>query len=157
MRCEKMIKDTLKKLLVVIPDIPKPTAAYVPARIIGNLIYASGQTPTQGDNLIFAGRVGKDLTVEKGYQAARLACINCLAELQVALGDLDKIARIIKVNGYVRSAEGFGDQPKVINGASELLEAIFGEAGKHARTSLGVSELPDGAAVVIELIAEVRK
>jgi enamine deaminase RidA (YjgF/YER057c/UK114 family) len=148
------IIQRLIDLNIHIPDLPKPVAAYIPAQITGNLIYASGQTPTVDGKLQFTGRLGEDLTVGQGYEAARLACLNCLAEIQSVLGTLDRIQRIVKVNGYVRSAEGFGDQPKVINGASELLLALFGEAGKHARAAIGVSELPFGAPVEVEIIAE---
>lgn len=148
--------DRMKSLKIVIPDMPRPVAAYIPAQIVGNLIYSSGQTPTREGKLVFTGRVGTELSVDQGYQAARLACLNCLSQLQYVLGNLDRIKRIVKVNGYVRSSPGFGDQPKVINGASELLLEIFGDDGKHARTAIGVSELPFGAPVEIEMIAEIE-
>jgi enamine deaminase RidA (YjgF/YER057c/UK114 family) len=151
-----MIEERIKELGIQIPTLPKPGAVYVPARVTGHHVYASGQTPTIDDDLIYKGRLGEELSIEQGYQAARLACVNCLAEIRLVLGSLDKVEKIVKVNGYVRSGKDFSEQPKVVNGASELLEAIFGEQGKHARTSLGVSELPDGAAVVIELIAEIK-
>ena len=150
------VSENLVHLGIKIPPTPKPVAAYVSARLCGEFIYASGQTPTVEGELIYKGRVGQDISLEEGYQAARLAAVNCLAELESVLGDLERVAAIIKVNGYVRSADGFGDQPKVINGASELLEAIFGEAGRHTRAALGVSELPGGAAVEIELIAQIK-
>jgi enamine deaminase RidA (YjgF/YER057c/UK114 family) len=148
--------ERIRDLNIQIPTLPKPVAAYIPAQIVGNLIYASGQTPTQEGVLVFSGRLGLDLTTEQGYEAARLACLNCLAELQAVLGTLDRIRKIIKVNGYVRCADEFGEQPKVINGASDLLQSIFGEAGRHARTAIGVSELPFGAPVEIEMIAEIE-
>lgn len=148
------INQRLIDLNIHIPALPKPVAAYIPAQITGHLIYASGQTPTIDGKLQFVGRLGEDITIGQGYEAARLACLNCLAEIQSVLGTLDRIKKIVKVNGYVRSAIGFGDQPKVINGASELLIALFGEAGKHARTAIGVSELPFMAPVEVEIIAE---
>ncbi len=150
------VSENLKKMGITVPIAPAPVAAYLPARRTGNLVYASGQTPTVEGKLLWCGKVGSDLTVEEGYSAARLAALNCLAELEAALGSLDRVDKIVKVNGYVNSAEGFGEQPKVVNGASELLEALFGEAGRHARTSIGVSALPGGAPVEIELIVEVK-
>lgn len=150
------VTENLTKLGITIPTTPTPVAAYVPARTTGTLLYASGQTPTAEGKLVWRGKVGSDLTVQAGYKAARLAALNCLAELVSVLGSLDRVAKIVKVNGYVNSADGFGDQPKVVDGASELLQALFGEAGRHARTSIGVYALPGGAPVEIELIVEVK-
>ena len=150
------IQAKLTELGIKIPSIPKPTAAYVPGRIVGNLVFVSGQTPTVDGKLMYRGKVGRDLTVEQGYDAARLAALNCLAELEMVLGSLDYVKSIVKVNGYVSSEENFNDQPKVVNGASELLESVFGEAGSHSRIALGTNELPGGAPVEIELIAEIE-
>ncbi len=150
------VTENLTNMGIAIPMTPAPVAAYVPARMTGNLLYASGQTPTAEGKLLWRGKVGADLTVQDGYKAARLAALNCLAELVSVLGSLDRVARIVKVNGYVNSADGFGDQPQVVDGASELLQALFGEAGRHARTSIGVYALPGGAPVEIELIVEVK-
>ncbi len=150
-----MINEKIEALGLMIPDLPEPTASYIPAQVVGNLIFTSGQTPTIGDALVYKGVVGEELTIEEGYQAARLACINCLAEIKLVIGSLEKVKRIVKVNGFVRSSKGFDAQPKVINGASDLLQEIFGENGVHSRVSLGVNELPDGAAVEIEIIAEI--
>lgn len=150
------VHERLAALGIEVPALSKPVAAYVPAVISGNLCYASGQTPTVNGVLQFKGKLGRDVSLEEGCQAARLAALNCVAELQGAVGSLERVKRIVKVNGYVASAEGFGEQPKVVNGASELLEAVFGERGKHARAAVGVAELPFGAPVEIELIAEVE-
>ena len=130
-------------------------ARIVPAVRVERLIYASGQTPHRDGSLVFAGKLGRDIEVEVGSQAARLAALNCITQVRDLLGSLDHIERIARVTGYVASAEGFIEQAAVINGASELLEDIFGEAGKHARSAIGVAELPGGAAVEIELIAVV--
>ncbi len=150
------VSENLKKLGITIPSAPAPVAAYLPARKTGNLVYASGQTPTAEGKLLWCGKVGSDLTVQEGYKAARLAALNCLAELDAVLGSLERVEKIVKLNGYVNSADGFGDQPKIVDGASDLLEAVFGEAGRHARTSIGVYALPGGAPVEIELIVEVK-
>jgi enamine deaminase RidA (YjgF/YER057c/UK114 family) len=149
------VSDRLARLALELPPAPVPVGAYVTARRTGALIYASGQTPTVDGRSRYCGRVGAELDIEAGYQAARLAMLNCLAAVKALIGDLDNVAAIVKVNGYVRSAPGFGAQPKVIDGASDLLEALFGERGRHARTSIGVSELPGGAVVEVELIVEI--
>lgn len=150
------ISKRLAELNIQLPKAPKPAGAYVPAVITGNLIFASGQTPTVDGVLKYTGKVGREVSLEEAYEAARLSAINCLAEMEAVLGDLDRIKRIVKVTGYVASAEGFGLQPKVVNGASELLEGIFGENGRHARAAIGVSELPINAPVEVEIIAEIK-
>ncbi|MBV9231497.1 MAG: RidA family protein [Chloroflexi bacterium] len=146
----------VKELGLTIPETPKPVANYVPAVQTGNLIFASGQTPTENGRLTIKGKLGRDVSIEQGQQAARLALLNCLAEVRGLTGTLDVITRVVKLNGYVASAEGFGSQPQVVNGASLLLEEIFGTAGKHARAAIGVAELPAGAPVELELIVEVQ-
>lgn len=145
----------IKELGLVIPAAPKPVANYVLAVQTGKLIFASGQTPTIEGKLTAQGKLGRDVSIEEGQKAARLALMNCLAEVRSVTGNLDVIKRIVKLNGYVASAEGFGNQPQVVNGASLLLEEIFGETGKHARAAIGVAELPGGAPVELELIVEV--
>ena len=120
---------------------------------MNGFIYASGQTPIIEGELKFKGKVGKDLTVEEGYEAAKICAIRLISEIKSVVGDLDKVERIVKVNGYINSVGDFGSQPAVLNGASELLEAAFGEKGKHARAAIGVATLPDDAAVEVELIA----
>lgn len=146
----------LAELGLSIPETPRPVANYVPAVQVGNLVFASGQTPTVAGQLTMKGKLGAEISVEQGQEGARLALLNCLAEVRSVTGTLDAVERIVKLNGYVASAEGFGAQPQVVNGASLLLEQIFGEAGKHARAAVGVAELPSGAPVEVELIVAVR-
>jgi enamine deaminase RidA (YjgF/YER057c/UK114 family) len=149
-------EQRLTELGLEVPVLPPPAASYVPAVRTGNLVFASGQTPTVAGRLVIAGKLGADVTVEQGQEAARLAALNCLAEVRGLLGSLDIVTRVVKLTGYVASAAGFGDQPAVINGASRLMEDVFGSAGRHARVALGVAELPAGAPVEIELVVEVR-
>lgn len=146
----------VKELGLAIPELPRPAFSYVPAVRTGNLVFASGQTPTIEGKLTVQGKLGREVSVEQGQEAARLCLLNCLAEVRGLTGSLDAIVRIVKLNGYVASAEGFVEQPKVINGASALLEQIFGEAGKHARAAIGVAELPFGAPVEIEMVVEIK-
>lgn len=149
-------EQRLQELGLTLPVTPRPVANYVPAVATGKLVFSSGQTPTVDGKLTIQGKLGDSVTIEQGQQAARVALLNCLAGVRSVIGSLDEIVRIVKLNGYVASAEGFGAQPQVVNGASLLLEEIFGEAGKHARASLGMAELPGGAPVELELIVEVR-
>jgi len=149
-------EQRLQELGLTLPATPRPMANYVPAVATGKLVFSSGQTPTVDGKLTIQGKLGDSVTIEQGQQAARVALLNCLAGVRSVIGSLDEIVRIVKLNGYVASAEGFGAQPQVVNGASLLLEEIFGEAGKHARASLGMAELPGGAPVELELIVEVR-
>lgn len=145
----------LENLGYTLPPIPKPVAAYVPAVKTGNLVYTAGQLPTKGGQLI-TGKVGSDLTIEDGAEAAEIAVLNALAAIKGVIGDLDNIKRIVKLNVFVNSAEGFTNQHKVANGASLLLQSIFGkEVGQHARAALGVNELPLNSALELELIVEV--
>lgn len=139
-----------------IPTLPPPVAVYVPAVRTGDLVFASGQTPTIDGVLQLEGRLGEAVSLEQGRSAARLAALNCIAEVRGLLGSLDRVARVVKLTGYVASAPGFGQQPAVINGASEVIEEVFGAAGRHARAAVGVAALPGGAPVEVELIVEVR-
>lgn len=150
------IEQKLLELNIVLPEPPPPVAAYVPGIISGNMVYVSGQLPSREGKLQYTGKLGLDLDTQSGQQAARLAGINCLGVLKSLLGDLDRIRRIVKLNGYVQSGPDFYDQPKVINGASELMQEVFGEVGQHARAAVGVNALPLNAACEIELIAEFR-
>ncbi|MCG3768160.1 MAG: hypothetical protein CK534_03705 [Nitrospirae bacterium] len=145
----------LKELALELPQPPKPLATYVPAVLAGNLLFLSGVLPMRDGQLVFSGKLGQDLTVEQGIEAAKLSLLNALAIAKQELGTLDRITRVVKVVGYVASAEGFVQQPQVLNGASDLLVAIFGEAGRHARVAVGAAELPRGAAVEIEVIFSV--
>ncbi|MCX5720508.1 MAG: RidA family protein [Nitrospirae bacterium] len=145
----------LKELQLELPQPPKPLATYVPAVLAGNLLFLSGVLPMRDGQLVFSGKLGRDLTVEQGVEASKLSLLNALAIVKQELGTLDRITRVVKVVGHVASAEGFVQQPQVLNGASDLLVAIFGEAGRHARVAVGAAELPRGAAVEIEVIFSV--
>jgi enamine deaminase RidA (YjgF/YER057c/UK114 family) len=146
----------IKELGLTIPEAPKPVAAYVPAVRSGNLVYTAGQIPFLNGELKYKGKLGKELTVEEGYEAAKLCALNCLSVIKGVIGDLDKIVRIVRVGGFVNSVPEFSDQPKVVNGASELFGQIFAEAGKHARAAVGSINLPMNAAVEVEVIVEVK-
>ena len=151
------VHDRLRELGIELPKLPPPVAAYVPAMIGRGLVFASGQTPTVEGKLVYMGKVGREVSREDAYAAARLAALNCVAELALVLGDLGQVRRILKLTGYVASAPGFGEQPAVVNGASELLLELWGENGRHARAAIGVSELPFDAPVEVELIAELAE
>jgi enamine deaminase RidA (YjgF/YER057c/UK114 family) len=151
-----MIEQKIKELGFEVPEAPAPLAAYIPSLVEGNLVYTAGQLPVVKGELKYKGKLGKEFTVEDGQKAAELCALNCLGAVKKSIGDLDKITRIVKLTVFVSSAEGFTDQPKVANGASELLVKIFGENGKHVRSAVGVSELPLGAAVEIEMVAKIE-
>lgn len=142
----------LKELHLELPPPPQPLATYVPAIQAGGFLFLSGVLPMRDEQLAFSGKLGRDLTAEQGMEAARLALLNALAIAKQELGTLDRIKRVVKVVGYVASAEGFVQQPQVLNGASDLLVEIFGEAGRHVRVAVGAAELPRGAPVEIEII-----
>jgi enamine deaminase RidA (YjgF/YER057c/UK114 family) len=146
----------LKELGIGLSQAPKPVAAYVPAVRAGEFVYTSGQITMVNGELKYQGKLGKDLTVQEGYQAARICALNALSAIRDVVGSLDEIEQIIKVVGFVNSAPGFIEQPKVINGASELLGEIFGAAGQHARSAVGVNELPLNTAVEVEMIVKIR-
>lgn len=134
---------------------PKPIANYVKAVRTGNLVFLAGHGPGKADGTNIKGRLGDDLTIEQGYEAARVAAIAMLSSLKAEIGDLGKVTRIVKVTGMVNSTPDFYDQPKVINGCSDLLVEIFREKGKHARAAVGMASLPSNIAVEIEMIVEV--
>jgi enamine deaminase RidA (YjgF/YER057c/UK114 family) len=146
----------IKELGLSVPEIAKPVAAYVPAVRVGDYVYTSGQIPFVQGVLKYSGKVGKDLPLEAGYEAAKICALNCLAAIKGVAGSLDNIEQVVKVVGFVNSADGFTDQPKVINGASELIGSIFGKAGEHARSAVGVGELPINAAVEVEIIVKLK-
>ena len=145
----------LKELGISLPAAPKPVANYVPSVRVGNLLFVSGHGPYNDGKTILSGKLGKDLTVEQGYQTARNVALNALSSVKAALGDLVKVRRVVKLLGMVNCTEDFKDQPKVINGASDLLVEVFGEAGRHARSAVGMQSLPNGIPVEIEMIMEV--
>jgi enamine deaminase RidA (YjgF/YER057c/UK114 family) len=147
----------LKQLGIELPAVPAPMANYVRSVRVGNLLFLSGHGPQKDGKLTYIGKVGRDLSVEEGQQSARLVGLNLLASTREALGSLDRVKRVVKVLGMVNSADGFGDQPKVINGFSDLMVEVFGEAiGKHARSAVGMAELPMGIPVEIEMVLEVE-
>lgn len=148
------VEQRLRQLGVVLPEPPAPVAAYVPAVMAGNLVITSGSDCRVDGRLLYQGKVGRELTLEQGKEAARQTMINLLAVLKSHIGDLDRIARVVKLLGFVNSAPGFAEQPYVIDGASKLLLEAFGDKGQHARSAVGVSELPFHTPVEIEMIVE---
>ena len=150
------VADRLTALGLTLPAVPTPVANYVPARQYGNILFASGQTPTVDGVLTMRGKLGAEISVEQGQEGARLSVLNCLAAVAGLIGDLERVEAVLKLTGYVASAPGFVDQPTVVNGASVLLEEVLGDAGKHARAALGLAELPGGAPVEVDLVLAVR-
>jgi enamine deaminase RidA (YjgF/YER057c/UK114 family) len=150
----KAWSERLTELGIQLPDVVAPLAAYVPAVRTGNLVYTAGQLPIVAGELVATGKVGAEVTAEDAQALARTCGLNALAAIHALVG-IDAIVRVVKAVGFVASAPGFGGQPGVVNGASELFGEIFGEAGAHARSAVGVSELPRNAPVEVELIVEV--
>ena len=146
----------LRELGYELPAVPEPAGAYVPATRAGTLIFTAGQLPFENGELRKTGKVGDVVSAEEAYAAARLCALNALAAAAAEAGGLDRISRIVKVTGFVASAAGFNAQPQVINGASELIGEVFGEAGLHARSAVGVVELPLDAPVEVELVAQLE-
>ncbi len=151
------IDERLAELGIALPELPAPKFSYIPVNQTGNLIYTSGFDCRIDGILMHEGKVGSDLTIQQGQEAARQIVINLLAAMKAYLGDLDRIVKIVKLLGFVNSAPGFGDQPYVMNAASDLLIEVFGENGRHARSAIGTSDLPFHTPVEIELIAEIRE
>lgn len=149
---DKKLKDLGIELLT--PS--KPIANYVKAVRVGNLLYLSGHGPSRADGTTITGKLGADMSVEQGYEAAKQTGVSILSTLKAELGDLNKVKRVVKVLGMVNCTETFPDQPKVINGFSDLIVAVFGEKGKHARSAVGMNSLPGNMAVEIEIIVEVE-
>lgn len=150
------VEEKVKSLGLEIPAAPAPVAAYVPALTAGEYVFTSGQLPFVAGELKYKGKLGREVDEASGYQAARICAVNCLAAVKGAVGDLERVVRIVKVTGFVNSAPGFTGQPGVVNGASELLQEIFGDAGRHARSAVGVSELPLDAPVEVEMVVRVK-
>jgi enamine deaminase RidA (YjgF/YER057c/UK114 family) len=148
------VKDRLAELGLTLPPVTPPVAAYVPAVQTGNHVYVSGQVPVADGALLATGKVGAEVTPERAKELAARCALNALAAVDALVG-LDRVTRVVKVVGFVASADGFSGQPGVINGASELLGAVFGEAGRHARSAVGVAELPLNAPVEVEMIVEI--
>ena len=150
-----MIEEKIKELGFEVPEVAKPLAAYIPAKKVGNLVMTSGQVPLVKGEIKYKGKVGKDLSEEDGIKAAQDCALNCLAAIKSVAGNLDRIVEVEKLTVFVASAEDFTAQPKVANGASELIGQIFGEAGKHVRSAVGVTALPLDSAVEIEMIVKI--
>ncbi len=152
-----MIEEKIKELGFTLPEPPKPLAAYVPALIAGDFVFTAGQLPIAGGELKYTGKLGKEVSEEDGKKAAELCVLNCLSAVKGVVGELNRIEQVIKLTVFVNSAEGFRNQPVVANGASELMEKIFGKNGSHARSAVGVNELPKNAPVEIEMIVKLKK
>ncbi len=148
------IAENLQRLGVTLPPAPRPVGSYVPACQSGDLVFVSGVLPFEDGKILRPGKLGRDLSVAEGKANARIAIINAMAILQQELGDLSCIVRVVRLTGHVASAEGFGDQPAVLNGASDFLVEVFGEKGRHARLALGAYELPLHAPIELELIVQ---
>ena len=152
-----MIEENINKLRIVIPDAPAPVGAYVAFKFVNKLLFISGQISVDSNGRFIKGKVGKDIDLKKGQEAAKLCAINIIAQAKKACsGDLEKISSCIKLTGFVNSSDEFIDQPKIINGASELISAVFGENGKHTRAAISVDSLPLGVSVEIDAIFELK-
>jgi enamine deaminase RidA (YjgF/YER057c/UK114 family) len=151
-----MIEEKIKELGFELPEAPKPLASYIPALKVDNLVFTAGQLPMVKGELKYKGKLGADVSVEDGRNAAEICALNCLAAIAGVIGNLDNIERVVKLTAFVNSADNFTDQPKVANGASELIGKIFGENGKHVRSAVGVNELPLNAPVEIEMIVKIK-
>jgi enamine deaminase RidA (YjgF/YER057c/UK114 family) len=152
----KTPEERLAALGLTLPAVPTPLANYVPHRLAGNLLYLSGQGPKRPDGSMLVGRLGKDASIEQGYEAARLTGLQLLAVAKAALGELSRVEAVIKLLGLVNAEPEFGDHPKVINGCSDLLVEVFGDVGRHARSAVGMGSLPNGIMVEIEAILLIR-
>lgn len=151
------MEDKIKALGFTLPEAPKPLAAYVPALLAGEFVFTAGQLPISKGQLKYTGKLGREVSEEEGIKAAEICALNCLSAVKGVIGELSRIEQIIKLTVFVNSAEGFTNQPVIANGASELMEKIFGKNGSHARSAVGVNELPKNAPVEIEMIVKVRK
>ena len=151
-----MIEAKIKELGYTLPEPAKPLAAYIPAIKIDKLVYTAGQLPSVNGQLQYKGKVGFNVSEEDGQKAAVLSLLNCLAVIKSVCGDLDQIEQVVKLTVFINSADGFTNQPKVANGASELLLKIFGDVGKHVRSAVGVNELPIDAALEIEMVVKLK-
>ncbi len=151
------IEAKLRALGLALPEAPQPVAAYIPAKRVGDLVFVSGQVPVRDGRLVYTGRVGAERTPQEGYEAAQLCALGALAVVKSLVGSLDEIEEIVQVRGFVNCTPEFSGHPEVLNGASELLVNLFGERGRHARAAVGVSSLPRGATVEVELIVRVKE
>ncbi len=152
-----LFEENIKNLGLNIPDLPKALANYVPYKIVGKTMYISGQAPVKNGELIYKGKVGSDITVEDGIEAAKLCVINIIAGVKTGIeGDWDKLDSFVKLTGYVNCQNNFTDQPKIINGASNMLVDIFGDQGRHSRVAVGSNALPLGIAVEIDAVVQLK-
>jgi enamine deaminase RidA (YjgF/YER057c/UK114 family) len=149
------VNQRLQDLGIVLPEVAKPAGAYLPAVVSGNLVFTAGQIPLVDGKLVATGKVGKEITQEQAKDIARICALNAVSAVRGAIGDLDRVKRIVKVVGFVASTPDFTQQPFVLNGASELLQQIFGDDGIHARSAVGVAVLPLDAPVEVELVVEI--
>ncbi len=152
-----MIEEKIKELGFTLPEAPKPLAAYVPAVIAGDFVFTAGQLPLANGELKYTGKLGKEVSEVDGKKASEICALNCLSAIKGVVGELNRVEQVIKLTVFVNSAEGFTNQPIVANGASELMEKIFGKNGSHARSAVGVNELPKNAPVEIEMIVKIKK
>ena len=150
-----MIEKRLKELGIIIPNAPKPAGSYIPVVLSGKLAFVSGQIPIKDGQVIYQGKVGIEQSIEQAQKAAKLCIINGLAQINTYFGTLDNLEKIIKISGFVNSAQDFTEHPKVINAASDFLVEIFGEEGRHSRIAIGVSSLPLNATVEIDMLVEI--
>jgi enamine deaminase RidA (YjgF/YER057c/UK114 family) len=146
------VEARLASLGIALPEAPSPVANYVPALLAGNLLFVSGQISKAADGGVATGRLGADLSIEQGREAARLSALNILAQAKAAIGDLDRIVQVVKLTGFVNATPEFADHPQVINGASDLMVEVLGDKGRHTRAAVGVSSLPMGCAVEVDAI-----
>jgi len=146
------VEARLQSLGIVLPAAPNPVANYVPSCVAGNLLFISGQISRDADGTVTMGRLGAGLTVEQGRAAARLAALNVLAQVKAAVGELDRVAQVVRLTGFVSATPEFTDHPQVVNGASDLMVEVLGDKGRHTRAAVGVSSLPMGCAVEVDAV-----
>jgi enamine deaminase RidA (YjgF/YER057c/UK114 family) len=149
-------EERIKQLGLILPEMAAPVAAYVPFAKVDKMIFTAGQIAIVKGELKYKGKLGREISLEQGYESAKICALNALAAVKRAAGTLDNVERIVKITGFVNSTDDFTDQPRVMNGASELVKEIFGEAGLHARSAIGVNALPLGASVEVELIVKLK-
>lgn len=152
-----IVEKKLAELGLALPVAAAPAANYVPYTVSGNMLFVSGQLPMADGQIKYKGKVGQDVSIEEGQEAARLCALNLIAQAKAACGDLDRVARVLKLGGFVNCGPDFGDQPKVVNGASDLMVAVFGDKGRHARAAVGAPALPFGVAVEIDAVFELER